>query len=117
MGRQGRDRFIKTQVTNELKSKKDSVSDDGYHITIIQRAFRAIQARARVDKLREEELAFLGMKQCKKVEDVQEEKLREENRERRKMIQRNQAKNMDDMRLKLNKELRDKESNDMENKE
>lgn len=89
MGRQGRERFIKTFINNEEKTKKDSVSDDGYHITIIQRAFRAIQARARVDKLREEELAFLGMKYCKKIEDVQEEKLREENRDRRKMIQRN----------------------------
>lgn len=33
------------------------------------------------------------------------------------MIQKNYAKNLDDTRLKLNKELRDKESTDMENKE
>lgn len=62
MGRQGRENFIKTYINNENKPKKDSNVDDGYHITIIQRAFKAIQARARVDKLREEELSFLGMK-------------------------------------------------------
>lgn len=62
MGRQGRENFIKTFINNENKPKKDSSVDDGYHITIIQRAFKAIQARKRVDKLREEELSFLGMK-------------------------------------------------------
>lgn len=62
MGRQCRENFIKSYVETEEKVKKDSSVDDGQHISIIQRAFKAIQARTKVDKLREEEFAFLGMK-------------------------------------------------------
>lgn len=67
--------------------------------------------------MREEELEFLGMKFTKRNEDVDEEKLRTENRRNKKLIQKEYEKDLEDMRIKLNKELRDSETKDIENEE
>lgn len=56
-------------------------------MTIVQRAFRAMQAREKIEVMREEELEFLGMKWFKNAQDTQEENTRIENRQMRKVVQ------------------------------
>lgn len=116
-GRQGRHRYIQSFLNNEIKKKKDKPVDDTYHLIILQRAFRAMQAREKVEIMREEELEFLGMKWFKNSDDVQAEKIRVENRQQRKIVQSQYEKDLEDMRIRLDKELRDSEIKDLENQE
>jgi len=46
-----------------------------------------MQAREKIEVMREEELEFLGMKWFKNAQDTQEENTRIENRQMRKVVQ------------------------------
>lgn len=54
----------------QKKQKDNQLDDDKSQILLIQRAFRAMIAREKVNRLREEELEFLGMKFNKEEEMV-----------------------------------------------
>lgn len=54
----------------QKKQKDIQLDDDKSQILLIQRAFRAMIAREKVNRLREEELEFLGMKFNKEEEMV-----------------------------------------------
>jgi len=74
-------------------------------------------AREKVDTMREEELEFLGMKWFKNAEDVQAENIRKENRNERKVVQFRYEKDLEEIKDKLDKELLESESKDIENLE
>lgn len=76
-----------------------------------------MQAREKVEIMREEELEFLGMKWFKNSEDVKAEKTRVENRQMRKIVQSQYEKDLEDQRERLEKELRESEIKDLENQE
>lgn len=73
-----------------------------------------MQARELVDAMREEELEFLGMKWFKDPTVVQAENMRKENREQRKVTQLQYEKDLQDMKEKIDKELKDSDSKDLE---
>jgi len=76
-----------------------------------------LQARGKVEALRQEELEFLGMVQSRDTEEHKEEKKREQNRLMKKNLQKEYDRELEENRIKLNKELRDSESKDIENEE
>jgi len=57
------------------------------------------------------------MKANKHVDELEDEKRREENRRIKKLIQKEYEKELEETRIKLNKELRDSDSKDIENEE
>lgn len=73
-----------------------------------------MQARELVDAMREEELEFLGMKWFKDAAVVEAENMRKENREQRKVTQLQYEKDLQDMKEKIDKELKDSDSKDLE---
>lgn len=86
-GRQGRERYIHNYMSYKIPKKKEKDDDDKTSILLIQRGFRAYLARERVNKLRDEELEFLGMIYTKNNDDLDNTKQREDNRKVKKLIQ------------------------------
>jgi hypothetical protein len=91
-GRQGIARFMKALYIKKREDKKrldgDNLDDDGdggrkEQISTIQKAIRGYLTRKRVDRMREEELVFLGMAAPKEPIDRLKSKLEEREKELR----------------------------------